>query len=304
MKQTGTWFMMLAILIAYTILGSHSSYARDGFYIGSDMGINFASSLDLFYSDNDLPSRCDQVLFDSDADTGSACPSGDSLSSSFSGADGIMAGMFGGYKYKDFRLELEYLYRNSNYNEDANVNSANGQSLEKLTGEISQAVDRINQARSNNIFANVYYDIPVNSRFSPYLGVGAGVSVTDFGYSFTFTRNTDPDEIDESSVPDGSMEQRTTLAGTSSTLDTTLTDTIFTFQVLGGVDYWLSNNLALGVKGRWVWFDSFSDSATLDQLRSHEPNNGPGTDTVVADVNIDSFHMYGVTLNLKYMFGD
>ena len=275
-----------------------------GFISGSDMGINFASSLDLSYRDNDLPSRCDQVLFGADADTGSACPSGDSISSSFSGANGIMAGMFAGYKYHEFRLELEYLYRNSNYNEESTVQGANGQSLEKLTGEISRAVQEINQARSNNFFANVYYDIPIKSRFAPYLGAGVGVSMTDFGYSLTFTRNTDPNEISASSVPDGTLEQRSTLAGTSSTLDTTFSDTIFTFQVLGGVDYWLSNNLALGVKGRWVWFDSFSDSATLDQLRSHEPNNGPGTETVVANVDIDSFHMYGATLSLKYMFGD
>ena len=303
MRHLGTWFMMFAFLVAYTLLSSASSYARDGFYIGSDMGLNVASSLDTVTTTNDLPSRCDQILFGTSALTGSQCVSGGSFSNSFSGATSFLAGAFAGYKYRDFRLELEYLYRNSNYDDESPMVGTNGQGLEKLSGEVSRAVERINQATSNNVFVNVYYDIPLKSRFSPYLGAGAGVSVTDFGYALTFTRNTDPNAINPANVPLGG--DASSLAGTTSTLNTTLTDTMFTFQLLGGVDYWVSNNLALGLKGRWVWFDSFSDDGNVvDQLRSHVPNNGPGTETVVTNVNIDSFHMYGVTLSLKYMFGD
>ena len=46
-------------------------------------------------------------------------------------------------------------------------------------------------------------------------------------------------------------------------------------QILFGVDYALTDAVSLGLKGRWVKFDSFSDDLVWDPLRSHAPYVGP-----------------------------
>ena len=67
------------------------------------------------------------------------------------------------------------------------------------------------------------------------------------------------------------MEQiRQTLAGSTSSAQTVLSDTLFGYQVLFGVDYALTEALLLGVKGRWVNFHSFrnDDSIVWDPVPS------------------------------------
>ena len=43
------------------------------------------------------------------------------------------------------------------------------------------------------------------------------------------------------------------------------------FQILFGVDYAVTEAMSLGLKGRWVKFNSFSDNLSWNPLRSHAP---------------------------------
>ena len=45
------------------------------------------------------------------------------------------------------------------------------------------------------------------------------------------------------------------LAGTASFEDTTLSDTLWGFQFLFGVDYAMTDAVSLGLKGRYVMFE-------------------------------------------------
>ena len=42
-------------------------------------------------------------------------------------------------------------------------------------------ISRAGGITSHNIFANVYYDFANTSRFTPYIGIGGGVGVTNTG---------------------------------------------------------------------------------------------------------------------------
>ena len=39
--------------------------------------------------------------------------------------------------------------------------------------------ERLNSITSHNLFANLYYDFANTSRFTPYIGIGGGVGVTE-----------------------------------------------------------------------------------------------------------------------------
>ncbi len=84
-------------------------------------------------------------------------------------------------------------------------------------------------------------------------------------------------------------ELRAKVAGTTTVGNTLLEDTTMGYQFLLGADYRLSSQTMLGVKFRWVEFDTFKSGETLwSQLRSHESSVGRGEDilyTVTTDDN-------------------
>ena len=166
----------------------------------------------------------------------------------------MMVRRFGGASPS--RLEVEYFYRRAEYDETADVPSGAGESGDKLTEEIPTATDRIGSVTSHNLFANLYFDFQTSSRFTPYVGVGVGVGFTDMDYGCVWARNPDPTAIATGAGLPNAAEIRWNLAGTTSVAQTELRDRLFGYQVLFGVDYALTESVSLGVKGRWVNFDS------------------------------------------------
>ena len=98
----------------------------------------------------------------------------------FDGATGILAGAAAGYSFAGqnpngplggLRVELEYFYRQSNYNQTADIPLGGvGTQGQKLRDEIVQATDRIGSITSHNLFGNLFYDFVNTSRFTPYIG--------------------------------------------------------------------------------------------------------------------------------------
>ena len=95
----------------------------------------------------------------------------------------------------------------------------------------------------------------------------------------------------------------TRLAGSSSVAHTTLSDTLWGFQFLFGVDYAITEAMSLGLKGRYVIFDSFTGDIVWDPLRSHGPYVGAGnTNPVSGNMSTDDIQFFGISLNMKYHF--
>ena len=337
MKYTSTFLVFVIAMWATWVVAPSWAQAGSGFYVSGEVGANFASGMDTIGTSNDRPSVCDEYinpLYDevenSDAKdsngklyseyncTGSDRGAGGRWKNEFEGATGILAGAAAGYSFAGqnpnsplggLRVELEYFYRQSNYDQTADIPFGVGTQGDKLRDEIRQATDRIGNITSHNLFGNLFYDFVNTSRFTPYIGVGGGVGFTDMEYGSVWVRNEDSKKADDSyrittgeGLPNYD-EIRRNLAKTVSVGQATLSDVLLGFQVLFGVDYAVTQAVSLGLKGRWVRFGSFSDDFIWNPLRTHEPNlRLDGSEPVSGRLKTDDLEFFGVSVNLKYHF--
>ena len=310
-RQQSISFLSLAILIvAMWMLAPHAARGDIlGLYFSGELGANFASSMDTDGEDTDRASACDEYinpLYATDpACTAPRRPGESAWINAFGSGSGFLAGGAVGARLPArVRVELEYFYRDSGYDETAPVASGGGSVLAKIGGELEVAEESIGSIVSHNLFGNLYYDFKSQGRFTPYIGIGAGFGFTEIDYGGVFARNLDPSAITSVGDLANADQVRSTLAGTTTTEREVLRDALFGYQLLVGVDYALSEKLSLGVKGRWVDFNSFSDDRNeWDRLRSHPSNlRLDGGEPVTYGIKTDDIRMIGVSLNLKYQF--
>ena len=317
-------FSLLGFLVVISLFAVHPVQAGSGFYISSELGANFASGIDQFGRDDDRASVCDEYINPyfmevpgcTDQDRG-----GDASKTVFDRAEGILAGAAVGYRLREvypdrvwsgFRLELEYFFRESAYNQTTPRVATRAQTIAKEQGEVALAERHLGSITSHNLFGNLFYDFRNTSRFTPYVGFGVGVGFTDLDWGSITARNSDPDAITSiptnlcDSVSDTACDAdriRRNLAGTATSEQTVLKDTLFGYQLLFGVDYALTESLSLGVKGRWTNFNTFRASDSWDRLRSHESNlRRDGSEPVTYRFKTDDVEFFGLSLNMKYHF--
>ncbi len=280
-----------------------SSANAEDTYISGDFGINFASSLDTMGSDNDVPSRCDGHIFGANAITDNCPRDQSSWHNDFSSANGFLASLAIGKKFSAFRAELEYFYRSSDYDDTSPITADGADVVAKVDGELVRAEERIATLKAHNIFVNGYYDFTTTSKWKPYIGAGVGIAKTDIDYSGVFARNTDENGITSlQSTPLAGRENE--LAGTTTTESNSLNDSIWGYQLIGGFDYAFAKHLTIGIKARYVKFNSFEDGDTWDQLRSHPSSIDPNdpNSTVSYKFETDDIEFSAISLNLKYVF--
>ena len=315
----------LAFVIVTWVVALGSAQAGSGFYVSGEVGANFAMGLDTTGTSNDRASWCDEYINprynEYERCTGPDRSVGGRWENEFDGATGILAGAAAGYSFAGhnqnnplggLRVELEYFYRQSNYDQTADIFGGAGTQQDKLTDEIVQATDRIGSMTSHNLFGNLFYDFVNTSRFTPYIGLGGGVGFTDMEYGSVWARNEDSMNADGSyKISTGADlpnydEIRRNLANTVSVGQATLSDVLLGFQILFGVDYAITQAVSLGLKGRWVRFGSFSDDFIWNPLRGHPPYlRKPGAsdrEPVSGRLKTDNVEFFGVSVNLKYHF--
>ena len=315
----------LAFVIVTWVVALGSAQAGSGFYVSGEVGANFAMGLDTTGTSNDRASWCDEYINprynEYERCTGPDRSVGGRWENEFDGATGILAGAAAGYSFAGhnqnnplggLRVELEYFYRQSNYDQTADIPLGVGTQGQKLRDEIVQATDRIGSMTSHNLFGNLFYDFVNTSRFTPYIGLGGGVGFTDMEYGSVWARNEDSMNADGSyKISTGADlpnydEIRRNLANTVSVGQATLSDVLLGFQILFGVDYAITQAVSLGLKGRWVRFGSFSDDFIWNPLRGHPPYlRKPGAsdrEPVSGRLKTDNVEFFGVSVNLKYHF--
>ena len=323
---------ILAYGIVTWVVAPGWAQAGSGFYVSGEVGANFAMGLNTASNSNDRASVCDEYInplyreveSSDGADSGGKpystynCTgpnrgSGSGWKNEFDGATGILAGAAAGYSFTGqsenspwggFRVEVEYFFRQSNYDQTSDIRTESGESRDKLRDEIVRTTDRLGSLTSHNLFGNLYYDFRNTSRLTPYIGIGGGVGFADIEYGGLWTRNSDPDRIQAGVGLPNADEIRRNLAGTVSVAQTTLSDTLFGLQVLFGVDYAITEATSLGLKGRWVKFGSFRDDRVdWERLRSHPLNlRKDGSEPVWSRFRTDDIEFFGISVNLKYHF--
>ena len=280
--------------------------------------IGIGNSIDTGASGNDFPTLCNRHL-DPDnlfSATGvtepEGCSSASTWSNGFDGSTGVIAGLALGIS-TDFgaRIEAEYFNFGAQYNETSALGGSGADLEDKSQQELVRAEERIGGVNINSLFVNAYYDLPVSGRLRPYVGGGVGFGMAEVEYDGIFARNLNPDAIKtaDGATYNGSGDENANrealherIAGTTTTANHTLEDTVVGYQAVVGADYMLTERASVGIKGRWVRYAKFSDGNEWDQLRSHSSDNGPGTDTVVYTIETDDLSAFGVSLVMKYAF--
>ena len=323
--------LILGLLI---VLLPSGAWADSGWYISGDLGVDFAKGLDTTGYSNDRSSVCDEFInpmyasvFGREGYTSESVnctgpnrgATGD-WNNSFDNAAGVLAGAAIGYSigkkdphhpWAGLRMEFEYFYRQSNFDQTSTVHGFDctppftNESTQKLCDEIRQATDRLDSMNSHNLFANLYYDWANTTKWTPYLGIGGGVGFTDVGYQSVWARNRLAESIDTGDGLPNAAEIRRNLAGTVSVGRAKLRDMLWGFQVLFGVDYEVTETVALGVKGRWARYSDFDSGHEVvwDPLRSHEPNiRLDGSEPVSGGLRTQDIEFLGVSINLKYHY--
>ena len=279
-----------------------------GFYLSSDLGINFAPGFDFFGNSNAQGSLCFPFINPDPASREAAgCPTmGTGWKSTFDSGQGIVAGVGVGYRLggpadrllSRLRIELEYVFRESVYDQTTPILSGTtGVAQDKLSNEVFRAVEYVGSLTSHNLFGNLYYDFTNSSRVTPYIGFGAGFGVTDLDNSRIGGRHQDWRQISTGSDLPNAYELRRNLAGTTSSYHGTNRDTMFGYQVLFGMDVALTETLSVGLKGRWADFGTMRYDGTLDMVLSNavpEDYHNPR--------EVDGVALFAVSANLKVRF--
>ena len=312
--------ILLVLMGMALVLSSGQVWAKDGFYLGMDLGVAVAPEMDVQTGGIDswtppgskIPGvRCDPIINPGRVQTtlpdgGDACKNSPGpwgpMAESFDGGSGILAGLAVGYRLRNFRVEGEYFYRNANYDStDTPTTSTFNPATSDEYGTVRDAVDDV---LSHNFFANLYYDYRSDSKFTPYLGIGIGLAKVSVAYRTLWQRTTDPAEVkdfktvkDDGTPDEDGIALNQKLAGALTHDRARMSDTLFGYQALAGVDYQVSEPLTIGLKFRWADFGGFEDESEYTELRGH---------TSVAGkpyyIKTDDIQFWGVSLNMKYQF--
>ena len=313
-----------SFLVALGIFVPGAAHGQ-GIYLGFEMGQNFVPGMNTTGDSDDRASVCDEYInplyttvtqtagYEDYNCTGSNRGLGDDWSNRFDSAGGFLSGFVLGYRTGKndpdgmrvrLRPEFEYFYRASRYDQTADIPFATGASGDKIRQEIQVATDRIGTLAGHNLFGNLYVDFTNSTRFTPYAGLGMGIGSAKMEYTSLWARNADPTAISTGEGLPNVEQIRRNLAGTTSVAQEALSDTLFGYQVLFGVDYEITESLSIGVKGHWINFSSFhSERFEWIPLRSHVPNlRRDGSEPVSGTIMADDMKLFGFSLSLKYHF--
>ena len=325
--------ILFVLLILGLVLSSGPVFAKDGFYIGGELGLAVAPEMDLKGNDNDYDSPCDRHInptgFQTTENPGGLTSPKDCsdvpterrtlwFHNGIDGGTGLLAGVSLGYRMGSFRVEGEYFYRGTTYDSTAsNTVVEDEETTRKVREELDALDGAVDDVLSHNFFANLYYDYHSGSKFTPYVGFGVGFARVSLDYFGVFKRKSDPADIrtfdttvsgddghtdHDHTYADTAEDLNTRLAGTTTFGRGKLSDTLFGYQIVAGVDYRVSEPVSIGLKFRWADFGEFEDGREWDQLRSHPSTNMRPGDPVRYIMSTDDIQFWGVSLNMKYQF--
>lgn len=247
-------------------------------YLGGGVGFHRANALEVAGRSNDGPSFCDEYFNPRYARL-EACraPDGGAWLLAFGAAGGADGSAVIGYRLGRLRIEAEYLFASSGYDRFAPATGVSREVLGKFDGELARAEERLGDVDTRAAFANLLFDLPVSGGLAAYLGVGAGGGRLEADYGSVWARNSDPEQIRSGADLDipNYADFRQALASTTTTYHGELSDFVFGWQALAGLDLSVTGSATLGLRLRRTAFAAFEveERRGWDQLRSHPSEN-------------------------------
>ncbi len=247
-------------------------------YVGVALGGNFSGDVTVASRGNDRASICDEHINPRALELPQCIApnrgAGDGWLAPFDGGSGLSVEAELGFRLSPrFRIAGIYARNATDFNQTVASTDATGADFDKISNELSIGQETLGSAISDELFIVAYRDWPNRSRWTPYLGVGAGFSRTRLDFSWLWARSANPQDIATGAGQPNAEEIRRNLAGTASTGRRVLRDRMAGYLVVAGAERRLSDVLSVGLKVQWKRFDAFeSDAYTGDLLRSHPPN--------------------------------
>lgn len=297
-----------AFVAASALAGT--TVAHGGFYFSGELGANAGEDMLLRSGDTDRASRCDEFVNPLYADL-EGCTSPDHSSgavddwmSDFDGGWGWHGAIAGGYAIQQrWRVELEWLRRRFDADQSSSILSPEGVAFTQVFGtELPEASERLGTLATDNLFANVYFEWPNNSRLTPYVGAGVGIGRASMDYAALWRRSSDPATVESARGLPNEAEVRRNLAGTVSAAGKRLRDELRGWQLLAGVRYRLGDSMSLALHGRWTRLSTFTDGGSYAQLRSHVSNlrrDGSEPVTYRVSTNDNNFAAIGLRFTVR-----
>lgn len=247
-------------------------------YMGVSLGGNVSPDVTIASRSNDRASICDEYI-NPNALSVAGCTTpdrgaGDGWRAPFDGGWGLSLEAELGYRLSPrYRFAALYAYNETGFDQTVSSTDATGVDFDKIGNELSVGEETLGTARSHELFLVTIRDWPNRTRWTPYAGVGVGVSWARKDFSWLWARSADPRDIASGGAQPNAGEIRHNLAGTRSVGRATLRDVMAGYVLMAGIDRALSKALSVGVKVQWKDFDAFeSDAYQGDLLRSHAPN--------------------------------
>lgn len=303
-------FLAAAMLAGASTLSAQGSR---GLYLSTDVGFAQGAGTEAALSGPNSPTRCDRLLYPSlaDAPRDAGCLAGTELGGlySFNPEMGLVGSFAVGYALGPLSIEVEALQRHQVIHNT--LLTLGTQAGAAITGkETEWSAERppwgdISEFRGRQFFANLTWSLPTGSRLTPYVGVGGGLSQVAYRYYLGFARKSIAEGYLEvfggtRADPGASPDWQRAAAGTVSELATDVSEIGLGFQLLAGVDYALSDQVSIGLKGRWVQTPDLSVDAQWTTIRSHVPVHADGVTPFISTLDFSRLGYWAVGASMKY----
>ncbi|MDE0661418.1 MAG: outer membrane beta-barrel protein [Gammaproteobacteria bacterium] len=281
-----------------------------GLYLGAAVGGDRSPSMHLVSGDDDRASRCDEYINPRYAEL-PACTApdrsvgaADAWSSRFASRWGALAGVAVGYRFgKRFRVELEADYGSVGLDTSSPIIAPSGVPYDSVAApELADAYERIGNAEVLGLFVTAYVDFPNRTRFTPFVGIGAGIGLASMDYEVLWERTDNLDDViyAGAGLPNED-EIRRNLVGGDTRAGQRLRDRLSAVHLTVGVGYSLTERVSLEIRARHLWSSEFGDGGSYITLRDHPSElRRDGSEPVRWQVGTEDTNWTHVGLRLNY----
>ncbi len=302
-------FFATAMLAGASTLSAQSSR---GFYVSMGVGFVQGSGTESTLSGPNSPTRCDRLLYPNlaDAPRDAGCLAGSELGGlySYDPELGLGGSLAAGYTLGPLNIEVEAFQRHQVIHHT--LLTLGTQSGAAITGKDTEwSPDRppwgdISEFRGRQFFANLTYSVPTGSRLTPFVGVGGGLSQVAYRHYLGFARKSIAEGYLEAfggsrAEPGASPDWQRAAAGTVSELTADVSETGLGFQLLAGLDYAVSGQVSIGLKGRWMQTPDVSVDAQWTTIRSHAPVHADAVTPFVSTLDFARLGYWALSANMK-----
>ncbi|MCY4276435.1 MAG: hypothetical protein OXE81_01150 [Gammaproteobacteria bacterium] len=275
--------------------------------LGVSIGASIAPDMRIQSRSNDRASICDEYI----NPRALAIPDcvttnrgvGDGWLAPFDDGIGVSMDLEARYAFReDLGLSLVYAFDSIDFDETVSSTDASGADFDKISNELAVGEESLGTSNAHSLFLTGYKRWPNRTAWTPYAGLGVGLSWQRMDFSWNWARSADPSDIATGLGEPNEAEIRRNLAGTVSSGRAALKDRMTAYVAYAGIEREFREHLNAGVKVQWRTTESFdSGEYGADILRSHAPNlRRDGSEPVSTWSETHDTDRFSVMLTLRY----